>query len=187
MVHGWLAQMFLCIVVSLAVTTSPGWRGPRPDVPRHIVAISVGITLLVICQLVLGIVIRHSGPAARPLSSYSVFYWHLGLAASTTVASLALWSSTRASRPGTGLRDRARSLLGLLLVQIALGIAAWWATEAGTGDRSPSLFESWVPTLHVLAGAGVLAYSVALTMHAVAGRATREAALRSSTMEAGVG
>jgi cytochrome c oxidase assembly protein subunit 15 len=77
MIHGWLAQMFLCIAVVLAVVTSPHWRVSDTLRPAGFDIVAVSGVVLVIVQLVIGILIRHSGAAVRPLATSTIFYIHL--------------------------------------------------------------------------------------------------------------
>lgn len=185
MVHGWLAQMFLCLAVALAVVTSPNWSDGGHDVTTPLPWLTVATTLVVVAQLVLGIVIRHAGAAARPLSNSAMFYWHVAGATVILLAAVMMFSIAADRHVSTYLRGRLRLLLGLVLAQIGLGIAAWLATEQSAVDRSPTFIESWVPTLHVGVGAAVLACSVAVALHAFGrGRVHAPGALQARTAEA---
>jgi len=166
MVHGWLAQMFLCLTVALAVVTSPNWLVSRREVAAPLSWLTITTVFVVIVQLVLGIVIRHAGAAARPLSDNTLFYWHLAGAVVIFSSAIAMSWIARARSASPYLSNRIRLLFILVVVQIALGVAAWTATEHGSVDRSATFFESWVPTLHVAVGAAVLASSVTVALHA---------------------
>lgn len=183
MVHGWLAQVFLSIVVSLAVVTSPHWREPHREPAGPLPVVAVATSLLVICQLVVGIVVRHTVVGTGPLSAHPVFYAHVAGAILIVLAAVWLSSFAGAESIPQHLSMRIRGLLSLVLVQVVLGIAAWIATQGRASDRSPSFVESWVPTLHVGVGAGVLALSVTISLYTF-GRA--RAAERLQARAAGV-
>lgn len=173
MLHGWLAQMFLCLVVSLAVVTSPRWRESQGETVGRLPLLAATTSALIVIQLVVGVVIRHGGADARPLSTNTLFYFHLAGAALIFLAALAMSSLARDRAVPAYLASRTRLLVALVLGQALIGVAAWAATEAASADRSATVLESWVPTLHVGVGAGVLACSVAIALHSLAGRGHR--------------
>jgi hypothetical protein len=65
---------------------------------------------------------------------------------------------------------RTRLLVGWTGVQIVLGIGTWIATDAASAYRSATTLEAWVPTLHVVTGAGVLATALSIALHVLAQR-----------------
>jgi cytochrome c oxidase assembly protein subunit 15 len=171
MVHAGLAQIFFCLVVSLAVLTSPHWeeqQGRRA--PARFATAAFATVLLVVLQLVVGILIRHAGASARPLMGNWLFYLHGAGALCVLFASFRMRAEAERESMSSYLAKRARLLTTLTAVQIALGVAAWITTEAATADRSASALESWIPTFHVAVGASVLACSVTLALHALAAR-----------------
>ena len=156
MVHALTAQVFLCTVVALATITSPSWRDaakttPRAGERRDATAIFV----LVLAQLLLGIVIRHLGAAARPLLGHGMFHAHVTLA----LAILWLAHRTQSIERTSGrsaAAERAAQIFKLVLLQIGLGVASFLVTESMAYDRQATALESWLPSLHVLVGACIL-------------------------------
>jgi cytochrome c oxidase assembly protein subunit 15 len=171
MVHGCVAQMFLSLVVALAVVTSPDWRAELDGAaPTSLRAMAPAMTALVGVQLVLGILIRHSGDPASPLARNPLFYAHGCVAVLIVAASFALLRTAESLAPQSYLARRCRLLVSLVLSQVTLGVGSWVAVAAQDGGRSATLLESWLPSFHVATGAGVLACSVAITLHALRAR-----------------
>jgi phytoene/squalene synthetase len=131
--------------------------------------------LLVGGQLVLGILIRHAGAAARPLAGSWLFYLHVLTAAAILAASATMSSNAQRSEGRGYLTRQARLLFGLVIGQILLGVGSWIATEANSAGRSATAIESWLPTLHVVTGAAVLATTLTLALHALVRRASLSA------------
>ncbi len=69
MIHACLAQLFFCLLIAIAWMTSSAWHdtspGARGPISRRNSAmdrwLSLGVLLVVICQLVIGAIMRHSG------------------------------------------------------------------------------------------------------------------------------
>ena len=154
MVHGIVAQIYFVVLVLAAVASSPsavrGRHGAMPAVPGRLAEL---LAVIVAVQLVAGIVIRHLGPAARPLADNWLFYIHLtiGLAIFTLAVQLRRYLE---DRPETGRWRRVgRSLPVLIGAQIALGIATWLVTERMTGDLAASPWQAALaalPRIHAL-------------------------------------
>jgi cytochrome c oxidase assembly protein subunit 15 len=172
MVHAYIAQMFFCLVVALATITSPRWPSAAPyrrvaPVPRGFRAAALATITLVLAQLVLGILLRHLGPAVRPLLQSAVFWGHLTVAAGVCASTIVLWRLAEAD-PAGELARRVRLLLTLVAVQIVLGFGTFFVTDVVAAGRTATVLESWLPTLHVAIGAAVLASSTAIALHAQA-------------------
>lgn len=157
MVHALTAQLFLCSVVAIATLASPSWTRPEEQLARPGERSDATILFaIVLGQLLLGIVIRHLGAAARPLLGHGVFHCHLVLALAT------LWLAGRAhgierASGRSAAAERSGQILRLVLIQIGLGAGAFFVTETMSYDRQATVLESWIPTLHVLVGASILA------------------------------
>lgn len=168
MVHACLGQVFFTLVVCLAAVTSPHWPAEHniPERPETD-ALRTGWMLagLVVVQLLVGIVLRHEGAAARPLTGNLIFYLHALTAFGIYAASVRL----RELLAGCGeyLSTRARLLVRLVLAQLGLGVLSFAVTEAMTYERQATFLESWVPTLHVAIGASILGLAATLLLHVV--------------------
>src|SRR3954466_421363 len=160
--HATLAQSFFCIVVSVALFTSRGWLVNEParlsdTGSPSLRTLSLLCVASILVQLMLGAAFRHSGIKLLP---------HLISAA--IVTGLLLWTSSRVltnhSLPAA-LRRPANAVLGLLIVQLCLGLAAYltrvqWGAEAA----QPQLAMVISTVAHVTVGALLLASTVVLAI-----------------------
>jgi cytochrome c oxidase assembly protein subunit 15 len=166
MVHALTAQLFLCTVVVIATLASPSWarigeHAARPGERAEATALFA----LVLAQLVLGIVIRHLGAAARPLLGHGVFHGHVLLALAIVWLAQRMRTGELANGDGAG---HAALVLRLVFVQLALGIGAFLITETMAYDRQATMLESWIPTFHVVVGASILAAAARALLFAYA-------------------
>jgi cytochrome c oxidase assembly protein subunit 15 len=168
MVHALTGQLFLCVIVAIATLTSPRWHNTLQERPRRGERADVtALFSLVLVQLVFGIVIRHLGVEARPLLRHTVFQAHAATALAIVGLSIR-WRVVEVASQRRAAIDRATQLLGLVLLQVGLGIASYFVIESMAHDRQASGLESWLPTLHVTIGAGILASTARSMIHAFA-------------------
>ena len=171
--HACLAQTFFCLVVAIAVVTSPRWD-PQPASSRgpatRLAALAAGAVFV---QLVVGAVMRHTkaglaipdfplslGRVVPRLDSFPVAIAFAHRAWALVVAGAVLAAVVAAYR--AGLR-RSALFLGLLVpAQIALG-----AMTVLSRKSVP------ITTAHVATGALLLGTSLALSLSAMA-RVRRE-------------
>jgi cytochrome c oxidase assembly protein subunit 15 len=160
--HASLAQMFFCLMVSLAVVTGPGWR---PDHPKTedtskptLVDLAAVTTLAIFVQLILGAAYRHSALGIIP---------HLVGAAVVAVLVVRSVSRVWQCRARPAQLRRSAWLLGVLLaLQLFLGLGAY-VTRLAAADASQPPTDMVVLTVaHLAAGGLLLATSVALTLYA---------------------
>jgi cytochrome c oxidase assembly protein subunit 15 len=139
--HACLAQTFFCLVVTIAVVTSPAWRdrvvaGPRLLLAANPVARAAAVAgAAVFLQLLVGAVMRHTkaglaipdfplafGRLVPPIHSFGVAIHFAHRVGAVVVAVLVGICAVRAFRSGRpGLKRFALALCALVLVQIALG------------------------------------------------------------------
>ena len=158
--HATLGQTFFCIVASLALFTARDWRWDEPRIEdlaapslRHLAVATPGAIYI---QLILGAAFRHNGFGILP---------HIVVAMVVTL--LVTWMATRIfSRFSTEKRlVRAMGLLlGLVIVQVFLGIGAYMMRLASRDAPQPLPPVVNVTTAHVAVGALVLASSVLLAL-----------------------
>jgi heme a synthase len=168
--HACLAQTFFCLVVTLAIVTSPRWKERAPVSLRTAFAgspvarLAAATAALVYVQLLLGATMRHLkaglaipdfplalGRVVPPLTSFPVaihFAHRLGAIAIALLVAAEVVRAYRSRR--RGLEKAALALAGLLLLQITLGAAT---VLTGKGVL--------VTTAHVAVGALVLASTLA--------------------------
>ena len=156
--HGVLGQIFLGVMVAIAVVTSRLWfNAPSPESrpyakdDRTFQRWLIGILIV---QLVLGAVQRH-------LSVLLIV--HICLA--TVVILLAVmvggraWGLYRSCWP---VENLGKLLISLASVQVFLGIAALAVTQGKATVGSPTTIEVTITTAHQATGAALLALSVTL-------------------------
>jgi cytochrome c oxidase assembly protein subunit 15 len=116
LIHGCCAQLVFVTLVAVAVLCSRAWNAPPPPLPNGLRAASLGLCVLVYCQVVLGAILRHLlEPLAQRAHLLGAFAVVLGVA--WLVA--ALWQA------GGPTRRFGQVLLALVIVQLVLGVEAW--------------------------------------------------------------
>jgi cytochrome c oxidase assembly protein subunit 15 len=171
--HAGLAQIFLCLTLSLALFTSPTWRRPArpPADDRTLRRRSAILTLVVYAQILLGATMRHTGAGLAipdfPLSYGHVIppFWNQPIAlnfahrlGALLVTAFAVANAVMVWRRHGDRGELVRPswlLLGAIAIQITLG-----AFVVLTGKHP------LINTLHVATGAVVLATSLFITLRA---------------------
>jgi cytochrome c oxidase assembly protein subunit 15 len=168
--HATLAQLFFCTVVSLSVFTSPGWHEDRKTVTEK-----GGLSLRYLCmaavvtiflQLILGATLRHSATWDRFLPAELVIAHIGGAVAVTLVLGAAAWTVFRRYAGERYLTHPALLALGLLVLQLLLGIAAYITRLASPSDPQPLNPMIGITVAHVACGALVFATTIVLTLRA---------------------
>lgn len=183
-VHATLAQLFFCMVVMVALATSPAWaQAPCPfgqdenRTPGLAQRWALFATAAVFLQLILGALLRHSGTVdgtkAAVLVSSALF---AHLAGALVVIIVCIFMSFVVLREESA-RDTVRTLyfaLGLLFLQLVLGLGAL-VTRLDPANRvQPSLERVLINTGHVALGALLLATTLVLTLRIARHRVSRE-------------
>ncbi|MGD0129192.1 MAG: COX15/CtaA family protein [Terriglobia bacterium] len=157
--HATLGQIFFCLAASLAVFTRAGWRWDEPKLEdtsapslRLLTVVTTGIILV---QLVIGAVYRHSGKGLD-----------LHIAGAGVVTMFVAYLVTRIlikfSQTPQLLRP-ALLLGGMLVVQVSLGIASYVVKMAERNAPQPLPPVVNTTTAHVAVGALVLLTSLYMT------------------------
>ena len=165
--HACLAQTFFCLVVTIAVVTSPAWRAAsdtRRDPAFRMGAATVAAVFL---QLLVGAVMRHNkaglaipdfplslGRVVPPIASFPVaihFTHRLGALAVAGCVAGCVIRAFRSRRPG--LEKTSLLLAGVVAVQIALGAVMVLSRKAVA-----------VTTAHVATGALLLGTALVFTL-----------------------
>jgi heme a synthase len=168
--HAGLAELFLCLVVSIALFTSPGWRAPSTPVDdprlRRIATLN---TTLIYGQILVGATMRHTG-AGLAIPDFPLMFGHLlpdhwsaGIAvhcghrlgamivAGAAIAiTIDIWRR-HGDRPE--LTSPARLLVLAVIVQVTLGASVVL-----------SRLQPWVNSAHVVGGAVVLTTSLVIAL-----------------------
>ena len=158
--HALVAQSFFGLIVALAVVTSRGWREQRePHIDsgrpglRFLTALTVGAVLI---QLVLGAGFRHQ--------AFGILPHILGAVA---VSLLVGWTAAGVLGRNVGdgyLKRPAMAAVGLLFVQVGLGIGAYVARVRSAGDPQPLEPLISLTASHVVVGALTLATMIVLML-----------------------
>lgn len=168
--HATLAQIFFCIVTSLAVFTAPGWRRERGRIndaegwplPAWLAATTAGIVV----QLVLGATLRHSATWDEHLPA-ELLVAHVVGAACVALALGGAVYAVHKRHGGVAYLARPAKLAGALLgVQLLLGVAAYWTRLHSPDDPQPLHPMVAVTVAHVATGALLLASTLVLTLRA---------------------
>ena len=172
--HAGLAQLFLCLVVTLAMVTSKAWLRAdfvlhREAARRRLAWLATGVTGMVYLQILLGAVMRHTGAGLAipdfPLvfgglvpprfgDGIAIHYAHrLGATLVLLLVTALVWQVLRRFRRERTLVVPAVAMAILVAVQIGLGGAVVLTGRAVAPN-----------TLHVAVGALLLATSVAMAL-----------------------
>ncbi len=165
-VHGCTAQAYFALMVALAVLTGRDWsaeraihRTPDHDYLRRRAAVTLS---LIYAQVVVGAWLRHYG-------SMAALILHALLAAAVCAhAALLAWRVKRSRAEVPALLPSAQAMAALVVLQVALGVAAWWQLRsAAVTARVVTNAQALVRTAHQANGSLLLAATVVLTMRAV--------------------
>ncbi|TWT53173.1 Heme A synthase [Rubripirellula amarantea] len=177
MVHGCFGPAFFAVCVAVAVVTSRYWRDGDVVEKRRLgkfPAILAGSLVgLSYTQLMLGAMLRHVQPAASPGHFAGIVSTHIMMAFLLWAITAFTWGKLR--RCGDLTLSRPSSILiGLVGLQIALGIGTWvvnygwpsfmmWVPESEAFlIRAKGFVDSIIVTAHVATGSLILAVSTML-------------------------
>ncbi|MFQ5928914.1 MAG: heme A synthase [Acidobacteriota bacterium] len=184
--HAVLAQLFFCLVVTLALLLSPGWTNlswPFSQVGRGAwnsggseLRLAALTTAAVFCQLLLGAILRHSGSVDGTKGAVlvtSALLAHL-MGALVVTGVIVFTSLVFIKRVGDrGIIRLVYLTLSLLVTQLFLGTGAYMVRIDWVNRVQPSMEKVLITASHVAVGALLLATSLLLTL-----RISRHAALK---------
>jgi len=160
--HAALAQAFFSTLVALSLFTGRWWQSDLEpvDEPARPTLRAVGslTVALIFLQLILGAAFRHKAFGVLP----HVFGAGVVTAMITWTASIVFFRY----RELAPLRRPAKLLVGLFLLQLALGVAAYWAVLYQQRLPQPYPLPVVLTVAHVVNGALTLATAVWLTLAA---------------------
>ena len=178
-IHGCTAPLFFALCTALVTLTSSRWLNDNGPERRHgswqFRRLAVVALTAVYVQIVLGAQIRHLPPNAGP-GWFTLWVW-LHVIAAFVVLGLAVWVSIVAGRLNEPfVLRRARWLLGLVGLQVALGLATWvvnWGFPMWFEDYILTVeytvvaggpLQAWVTTTHVAVGSLTLVTALSVVM-----------------------
>ena len=154
--HACLAQLFFSTTVAIAVFTSPGWkRGARmvdDAATPSMRTVALAVPPVVLCQLALGAAYRHKVLGLIPHVTGAFVVAGVVLMAAMFV--LTQFGSHQA------LKKAAQALVGVTIVQVFLGIAAYMSRITYIETAQPEPVMVLLTVLHVAVGAMTMAASV---------------------------
>ncbi|HEX4049068.1 MAG TPA: hypothetical protein VH309_14580, partial [Elusimicrobiota bacterium] len=150
--HATLGQTVFCLLVIMAELVGAGTRAPAALDPVGRLPVLGALAVAALwCQLVIGAIMRHGGSGLLP---------HLLGAVVAATAAGALGAAALARRE-TALSRPAGALLGLLALQLALGLATADFRTLPRPRANPAMIA--VATTHLVVGALLLGTAVLLT------------------------
>ena len=179
--HATVAQLFFCTVVSLSVFTSLSWNETRPtyeekgNLPLRYLCLAAATTIFL--QLILGATLRHSATWDQSLPTDLVLAHVGGAVAVTIILGAAAITTLRRHGSEKYLTRPALIAIGLLAVQLLLGVVAYitrLASPYGPQPRNPMIS---ITVAHVACGALVFAATIVLTLRAFKVLRARSAAI----------
>lgn len=167
-VHAALGQTYFCLVTAIAVFTSHKWERDKLQLNRpgnrsfyKLCKWGVGLTF---SQLLLGATVRH----ATEDSSFWV-HLYLHIANGLAVLIVIIWLALRAHSEYSDVervKNTSRTLIGLVIIQVTLGLFAIFANRHRQLDEQPPFHWVAISTAHVATGALILATTVVLMIRA---------------------
>jgi cytochrome c oxidase assembly protein subunit 15 len=165
MVHGPLAQAFFALVAALAFLTAPAAARPRVAVDRPQRRLALVAVATLYAQIVLGALLTHAG-----------WLW-LHIAGAVIVFTAIPMVTARLRRSGDSIAaPLSRVLLGLLVVQLVLGVGAYLSRFSAVWIPGEQVTMLVLPVAHRLVGGLMLATSVMLAIRVVAAADNRPSA-----------
>lgn len=156
--HATLAQVFLCVVIAIAFCTNRDWFNTAPaSIPRArtVQLLCSLVSLFVFFQLILGTLIRHS---EQGLMAH--FVGGLIVLMAIVAAAVAILLIPEADV----FFQHVLALFLLVSGQITLGFATLMVHVPKDAVQNLGLLQIYIPTLHLMLGALILATSMALTL-----------------------
>ena len=161
--HACLAQAFFALLCGICLFTSRDWFENQPEKQVEDVSgkklrrLSLITTCLIYVQLIFGAVLRHTG---NRLDAHLLFAFLVTLHIFLLVRRL---FSPEANTQGIG-QKLPLLLLGLLAVQLVLGLGAYITKLTSFGVTTSALLTDIITTSHVAVGALMLVNSVVITL-----------------------
>jgi len=157
-VHGVFGQIIFALILVVAAMTSATWRGDTPPKQARSAKTDqvLGWTMFSVCvlQIFLGAMLRHIDAALHPHITIAVVVFFLGL-----VTGFRAWGLYGDLAP---LRRSGLILIGLLVVQVVMGIVALAAAGATRGQDVRPVSDVLLTTIHQAIGALILSVSALL-------------------------
>jgi len=164
-VHAMIAQLFFALLGAMILFVSPMWTRAvdRPALKRTggLKTSTLVTSVLIYIQIFLGALLRHPGTGIDPVFAAL----HIGFAFVVALTVVRLWMFIRERfREESGLNRLSQSLLFILVLQVSLGLFAYFVILDERGIVQPSNVQVIVNSAHLITGALLFACSTALTL-----------------------
>jgi len=170
-IHACLAQAFFCIVVTLAVVTSFWWRQRTEVTPiswsNSRFRLAAMTTFGVFLQLIFGATVRHAGTVdGAKAAEFVTWALILHLAGAVLVSMMILLTAMNLLKDEAGRRlsRTVYTLVGGLLLQLVLGVAAYAVRMSIASGQPHHPVAALLPTAHLALGALILATCLGLSL-----------------------
>ena len=155
--HAGLAQIFFCLLLSLALFTSPAWeRKPEESIPSGLQSLAATATAALFLQLLLGAALRHKALGVMPHV--------IGAVVAACLVGLVCYQAVTGLPERDALRKTARWVGGILALQLALGVFSYFARLTAAAAFFSQTTVVIVTTAHVATGALLLGSNLILTL-----------------------
>lgn len=163
--HASLSHVFLCLSVTAAAVTSPGWSNAplieRSDQSGLLRLSTILLLLSLFAQVIIGVVLRHTG---------SGLILHIAASGIVAICLVFLAQQALGRQQGEPLFQRSvTALFAIFGAEIMLGFTSMLAIRAVETPVPQTRTQAYLPTVHVALGAAMVALScyVMLRAHAV--------------------
>lgn len=161
-VHASVAQLFFALLAAMALFLTPSWLNAGPESiteekAAKLSKIMIWTPLVVYLQIFLGALLRHPGTGISPL----LVGFHLGWAFVATSMISLFWVKVRESFEKNSLvRQISNFMMGILVVQVTLGLIAYLVLLDESGAILPSNLQVVANSSHMVVGALLFASTV---------------------------
>lgn len=182
MIHGCTGPLFFAIATATAVMSSRWWMERRfaetSGMNKWVLCGATGLLASAYLQLIVGAQLRHL-TGAVPIKLFKVFvHSHLTMAGAVFVLAIITATATVVSqRIGPRVRRPALLVVGLVGIQIVLGVGTWVVNYALPWEEvnaslstytilAKGFWESLIVTAHVATGSLIISLSVVVALRA---------------------
>jgi len=133
LIHGCCGPLVFALACGIVMINSKDWREAPKSIHSNLLRWTLRVLLvLTIVQLIMGAHLRHALPQWKPSLFLSFVHTHLLMATLITCIIFAVFGTVLSPkfRGVTGLRGPATWMVGLVLVQVCLGVGTWISSYA---------------------------------------------------------
>jgi len=172
-VHAATAHLFFALLASMILFVSPTWLRAVERSPLHKLAplrrVTLAVASIVYLQILFGALLRHPGVGINPILAGV----HIAFAFVASGSVFYLWITTRIKYESeSDLRRLTNWAFSLVIIQVCLGVLAYFVLLDERGIVRPSNLQVIVNSTHLVVGA--LLFASTVTIHVLVRRLTAE-------------